>query len=866
MMRASPRGLGGLLLGLALVGLCRCAPAPGPAPEMRPVGERAIRLHDGVPLAHFGPNRPPRVRVDGPPGDWALVLRHGEARWALDTSPETIEGTRFLSSTLPEGMTPPDGPLSLMVMPRGGGPALESWMIWWEAHPPGGLLPALERAVRAVGQRWPALEVAGWRHIAALDARLGRPTEAARALRLGARRARQLGQLRLARAAIEAAEAHDRSVGAVAGQAYGAYAQAGVALRGGELRAAAAATARTRRMAARAGLRSLVGYAAVLHAVIRNELGYRAEARAALDVLLPHMERMSPDLRGMFAGNRGWVLLEGLRREAFPVEAAEVAAAFEAAREAFADRPAEVANQHANLAALARLVGDRAALDRHIEAYDALEPGRLQLPGFFVGLLDGHRALLDGDAELALARFTALEARLDARVDDPVGVYRWQARLGQARAHRAAGRGAEALVAYRAALAVLERSAARTAVQGDRALFFAEHDEVFDEAFGAAIEAGDLAAAFRAADAARARVVRDLEVITRLGRLDTAQRAIWSGHLERYLALRAEYEAQAAKGALMAASRKAAWAESQRVRRAALQAAFEEAHDWLDRAAPVSPGGAEVAAVQARLAPDEGLWLAHRHDGRWHGFLVTADALIHRIDEAPVPALDVLPEALAHLALVGVPPAAAPPLWDRVSTAMWTHAGALRAAQSGEGPRVVLGDPDQTLPGARREAAAIAERLGARVLNGAAVDREAALTTLRKAAVVHFAGHGVLVPEAPWDAHLRLARGERLSLEDVLMARLTPRLVVLSSCEAGATAPLASTIGLSLADGFVAAGAGSVLAAEHPLPDAAALGLMERFYAAGGLERPAEALRRAALAARAAGDPQWSAFHLRGAR
>lgn len=565
-------------------------------------------------------------------------------------------------------------------------------------------------------------------------------------------------------------------------------------------------------------------------------------------------------------GNRGWILLGGWRAGALDVEPAEIEAAFSTALAAAEGRPDEQANQHANLAALARRVGDRAALDRHIAAHDRLDPERRDAPGLFVGLLDGHRALLDGDGETALARFAEVERRQRARVDDPVGAYLWQAKLGQARARRRLGDGTGALADYRAALAVVQRAAARTALQGQRALFFADRGALFDEAFAAALAEGAPDVAFSVADAARSRVVRDLEISGRLARLDPEARAQWNTRIERYLALRATYERSQDDGALMAADRRAAWRVERRRQRAALQAAFDGAHDWLDRAAPVSAGGASVAEVQRRLAADEALWLAHRQGGRWHGFLVTPTGMTHHAADRPIPDPDRLAPTVKHLMLVGAPAAAIPPLWDRVSTALWTHAGAIRAAPTATGPVIVVGDPDQTLAGARREAQVLAGRLGAEHLSGAAVDREAMLSALRRASTLHFAGHGALQPDSPWDAHLRLAGGERLTTEDVLMARVAPRLVVLSSCETGARAPLASAIGLSLADAFVAAGAASVVAAERPVPDAGALGWMTRFHDAGGAARPAEALRAAALAAKAAGDPLWDAFHLRGAR
>ncbi len=850
-----------LLLACVLPGCLLLAPgcgAPADAPPpMSPLGGRAIRLHDGQPLRHYGPGKGPVVRVQGEPGPWRLAL--GEQR--LETRVERVDAHVFLVAEAPEALPP--GPALLRVVHDDR--TLVAWPAWWSPST-AGPMATVENTVRRLGHAgWGAAEMIGWRLVAALDRALDRPTEAARALRFAARRARQRGQFAEARALIEQSDALDESVGFAAGQAYAAHARAGLEFVAGALGPAEAAAADAVRLSRAAWLPALSHYGLMLRAVIDSALGRHARARARLDGLAEQVEAMSPDLRLMYEGNRGWILFEGRRQGAFDVDPAEIEAAFVAALSLAEGRPDEQANQHANLAALARMTGDRAALDRHIAAHDRFDTDRREQPGLFVGLLDGHRALLDGDGALARARFDEVERRLLTRVDDPMGAYLWQARLGRARALELLGDGPGALAAYRDALAIVERAASRTALQGQRALFFAEQDALFEEAFAAALAQRDTAAAFTIADAARARVVRDLEVQARLGRLDDTQRAAWSARVERYLTLRALYERERTAGELMAADRRGRWQAQRAQQRAELQAAFDAAYDWLDRVAPVTAGGATVAAVQARLAADEGLWLAHHRGDGWHGFLITANGFDHRVGEGPLP--DRLPDGIAHLALVGVPPAQSPQLWDRVSTAVWTHAGALRRPRApGAGPRIVIGDPDQSLPGARREAEAIAAVLGGRLLRGAAVDRAAARRALVEASALHFAGHGVLVPASPWDAHLRLADGQRLTTEDVLMAPVRPRLVVLSSCEIGRAAPLAARISLSLADALVAAGAGSVVAAERPIPDATALALMRRFYAAGGLENPAEALRRAALATRDAGDPLWDAFQLHGAR
>ncbi len=131
---------------------------------------------------------------------------------------------------------------------------------------------------------------------------------------------------------------------------------------------------------------------------------------------------------------------------------------------------------------------------------------------------------------------------------------------------------------------------------------------------------------------------------------------------------------------------------------------------------------------------------------------------------------------------------------------------------------------------------------------------------LASAGHVHFAGHGALVAESPWQAHLRLADG-RLTLADVLASPLRVSRVVLSGCETGRAGALSSAEHIGLPEALLAAGARSVVAAVEKVDDTATAAFMEAFYAAGGAERPGPAL----VAARAAvGGAVGAAFQLWG--
>lgn len=886
-----------ILLGAAL-SACRAEPPTvAPSPAMRPIDAHLDRV-DGALVPRFGARRPPRVRVDTS-SDLAarLVVVRGPLAVGLSTTARAAPEARFLEGAPPVGL--PAGPARLQV--RAGQRVLDQWTITWDpAGMPPRLAPvdaarragALERAERLLGelsgptpaeQAWLALEqglialrrsqlaeaIERFGAAAEQAEAAGRLTDAGRARRLAAFTAYRLGRMRDALHQLDAASRLADEAGDVAGAASVYHYRAEVERARGDLRAAERAARATVAHAESIGQARLAGYGQTMLAVMRQQQGHHAEARALIEALADRMPEMPADLRGTWHGNRGWILMEGRQQGAFEVPLTEIVAAFRAALEAMADRPDEQANQYANLAAVAWLAEDRAALDEALTAYAELDPQRQLHEGLFVMVLEGWCLLADDRADAALAQFRAIERRAMDDAGEVTSTYVWRARLGQARAHRLAGRSGAALAAYEQSIEALERAAARTGLQESRAAFFADHRGLLDEAFLAARNAERIDAAFAIADAARARVMRDLDGRLRPQRLDDAERAEWTRRLETYLARRRAFESGRSEAAMLTDAERAEWRRRRQVERAALQQAFDDAFDWLDRAAPLPPSGATVAAVQAALAPDEGVLLVHPAiDGTRYTFWVTAAALV----EVSGPARPGL-TGVAHVYLIDPTPSAGQTvaaLLPEVSVSRLTHAGQLieprPAARSTAA--LVIGDPDGTLPHARAEARRVESALpAARLMLGAQATHAAVREALPEAAVVHFAGHGVLDGRSPWDAHLKLADDARLSLEDLLLLRPTARLVVLSGCETGRTAELSqAAIRLGLAPGLLAAGVGAVIAADRPVDDAATARFMERLYAAGAATQPADALRTAALARRADGDEHWHAFHLWGRR
>lgn len=172
-------------------------------------------------------------------------------------------------------------------------------------------------------------------------------------------------------------------------------------------------------------------------------------------------------------------------------------------------------------------------------------------------------------------------------------------------------------------------------------------------------------------------------------------------------------------------------------------------------------------------------------------------------------------------------------------------------ARVGEGGAVVVADPLENLPSAREEGRAVTKLLrdaglAVRHLEGDAATSAGIVEALGRATRLHFAGHGAFAGTEGLDGYLALARGERLSVSDVLAARDAPDVVFLSSCETGRTDASIDVQSLGFAQAFVVAGARAVVAPVRAVDDQASARLAARVYAV--LPEPAEGLRRAQLA------------------
>lgn len=687
---------------------------------------------------------------------------------------------------------------------------------------------------------------------------------------------RRFGEMdRLTTDALAALETHDDATH----RANVLHMRGVLALETGDWRAAAARFEAAHALAKRLGLRRVRRLVVESQALSLGALGRHGAALALLDGLESLMADASPRDRSRLRVNQGWLWLGA-------GDAGRARTAFEAALRD-AEQPTRRANIRLNLAHAA--LADHRADDarRHLEA--AIADGAAKTHGLSVDMLRARLALKD-DPATAAALFAAVETRARHELGPTGGDAAWRALHGQGRALRQRDP-ARAAMLFERALTDMARQGARTGLLGPRGAYFAARRALVADAIELALERGAAAEAFGIADRDRARVLRAARTRMRVQRLAGEARARWLDRAGDLAAARDRLAELRGRADLVAGEARDRWMSDVRAAEEARRAAFESALALLDRAAPVDPGpdGADGDAVSARLEPDAWLVATVREAddeagrARWRSFRVDHRGIEHQpITDDPLgPWRAVLagPDGPSHIYLVtgGHPRGFAaateshgdqPPLLVTHTVAWLPFAGLLlRPTHAPGGPPLVVADPGLDLPHARAAGRALAERLAdARLLVGQSATAEAITAQLSTTRLFHFSGHGVLREAQPWDAHLRLARGRRFDVVDILGQRLEGARVVLNGCETGPEALLSRDDVLGLPEAFLAAGARSVIATDRPVPDDAARDFTEAFYAAGGLTDPADALRAVARRQRRAGRATWSAWRLLGVR
>lgn len=204
-------------------------------------------------------------------------------------------------------------------------------------------------------------------------------------------------------------------------------------------------------------------------------------------------------------------------------------------------------------------------------------------------------------------------------------------------------------------------------------------------------------------------------------------------------------------------------------------------------------------------------------------------------------------------------------------------AGRIYGIGGGVEPQSITGDPDATadpewifprLPGAAREARAIAGRFGTVAVIGSDATVAEVAPKMAAAQYVHVAAHGFSDPRDPIDGSFLALTGGRLTAREIQAMQFAHSpLVVLSACQTGLGGTLRAGI-VGLARAFLFAGSSSVVASLWNVDDEATAWIMSRFAENIARHPPAEALRLAQQAARTKWpDPKtWAAFIVFGSR
>ena len=612
-----------------------------------------------------------------------------------------------------------------------------------------------------------------------------------------------------------------------------------------------------------------------------RELGRGEEATALLGRLLDVEHDYHSCFRGQLLNNAGWISLLAL-------EAGEDAADPDALlRRALAifeqdcpQLPYERVNVRLNMI-LAQLHGGRLEEARQLlGAVRELAPVPDPWLRRWLLEIEGRLALADGRPEEALDAYDRL-ADLATATFSPEA--RWRAALGKSRALDALGRPAETLSALAEADRLLDRAILAAPLTEGRETFIRQREEGARRHLDRLLAAGREAEALAVARRARLRGLRAVLREDRLAHLPPEEQERWDRAVSSYRARRATLDAEVA--------------DHWRLSEAGLRRVKEErAAEWRQVLRDLDDAWASLDRRSRSPEPPpragELLLVYHPLPEGWVGFAQDASGLMARRLDCEIGELT--PETLGTCLLTpfAVPLARARqvrvlpygPL-RQVDFHALSHAGdALLAgwpvvygldvrppaATAGPGRALVIADPSGDLPAARREARTVARSLSAvggwqvRSLRGEQADGGTVRDLLSRADLFHYAGHAVFAGLGGWESALPLAGGSRLTVGDVLTLERAPRWVVLSGCDTGRSSRRSAVASISLAHAFLAAGAGSVVAATRPVSDATTSRLIEAFYRAWSGGAPAAvALRDAQLALRR-DDPEadGSAFRL----
>jgi CHAT domain-containing protein/tetratricopeptide (TPR) repeat protein len=147
-----------------------------------------------------------------------------------------------------------------------------------------------------------------------------------------------------------------------------------------------------------------------------------------------------------------------------------------------------------------------------------------------------------------------------------------------------------------------------------------------------------------------------------------------------------------------------------------------------------------------------------------------------------------------------------------------------------------IGDPPtqlSSLPGAEREALAIAPLFNTKAFTGSQATKAAILQQIPKARIIHLATHGLLDDIRGLGSAIALAPSGNdnglLTAEEILDLKFNAELVVLSACDTGRGRITGDGV-IGLSRSLMSAGVPSVIVSLWQVPDAPTASLMTEFY------------------------------------
>lgn len=504
--------------------------------------------------------------------------------------------------------------------------------------------------------------------------------------------------------------------------------------------------------------------------------------------------------------------------------------------------------------------------------------------------LKGRQAIAEQNPGSALDLYGELAKRAEEERSIE-GSFR--AAVGLANAQLRLSRPAAAVASFQEADRLLDEQTLHIPASEGRDTFVAQRELAMRQYLQLLLDRGQRQEAFELVRRDRSRLLRHLKVRDRLANMTPDQQRLWDESMSKYWILHAQMDQEAKQEDQLPGDELKRVMES---RAAQLDQARKRLDDALARLG--GPGEREESRPSPP-SPGEVILAYHPLLKGWAGFAATPEGIQVSVFDLPDdmladPGATKFREALAArligpfqsilersarvrvlpfgplrsvdfhaLPLAGKPLLAWLPVVYGLDVATRPS-----PASAGRPVALLVADPEDNLPEARKESRSVAETIRGqgwtpKLLEGKDADASTVRGVLAGASLFEFAGHGELAGFAGWESPLRLAAGSRLTSRDVLTLRV-PAWVVLSTCEGGLSSKEAPGEGIGLAQAFLLAGSRAVVAAVRPVRDSTArefVAELHRYWKPGtDLVQP---FRQAQLSCRQLHpDADWASFRL----